>query len=205
MATKPKITPVTKSGLPSRIECTKCGAKKGVRPDVMEKRIAKFGSLEKLIKIYVCRDCKKVHNLDAGFRIKPAKRAYHSTAAMGEKYKSIDPADGAYKYFWDHAAYEKAKWLRWADEKLTSLDNDVKEGPSRFGPACHRPDVFLDNNRFCGAENGTGMCPIYNKCDCPLKKLAKYPKLIETNNNNKRPKQKQKKTKTKTKKKLIAK
>jgi hypothetical protein len=165
----------SKSGLPSRIECTKCGTKKGVRPDVLEKRIAKFGSLEKLQEVYVCRSCKKEHNLDAGFRKKPAKRKYRK--ADERNYKRIDPHDGKMKYFWEHH--------EWRNKQIENYllrhggSDESQSEPCRFGPACHRPDINVAQNYFCGTEKGEYMCPIYDRCDCPIKKLAKYPKKIE--------------------------
>lgn len=38
--------------------CTKCGKKIGVRKQVYEKRIEKYGSEEKLLESYVCRNCR---------------------------------------------------------------------------------------------------------------------------------------------------
>jgi hypothetical protein len=38
--------------------CTKCGAKVGVRKDVFEKRVKRFGSEEDLLKTYTCRKCR---------------------------------------------------------------------------------------------------------------------------------------------------
>lgn len=42
----------------SKIECTKCGEVKSVRPDVFEKRVEKFGSEAKLRANYLCRECR---------------------------------------------------------------------------------------------------------------------------------------------------
>lgn len=41
------------------VVCSKCGQKKFVRKDVLEKRIARFGSIEKMDKEYLCRNCKR--------------------------------------------------------------------------------------------------------------------------------------------------
>jgi hypothetical protein len=43
--------------LPNKIACTCCLKNKAVRKPVLQKRIAKFGSLDVLLKEYVCRDC----------------------------------------------------------------------------------------------------------------------------------------------------
>lgn len=47
------------SKLPNKVKCTVCGKAKAVRKPVLEKRIEKFGSLEKLLAEYVCRDCNR--------------------------------------------------------------------------------------------------------------------------------------------------
>ena len=49
----------------SKIACTKCKKAKGVRPDVLTQRILKYGSLENLLKSYVCAKCRKEHNVNA--------------------------------------------------------------------------------------------------------------------------------------------
>ena len=49
----------------SKIACTKCKKEKGVRPDVLTQRILKYGSLEELLKSYVCAKCRKEHNVNA--------------------------------------------------------------------------------------------------------------------------------------------
>jgi len=167
------MTKKNESGLPSRIECTKCGDKKGVRPDVLEKRIAKFGSLKALQDIYVCRSCKKDHNLDGAFRKKPAKRKYRT--ADQRNYKVIDPSDGKEKYFWDTREYQMALIERMFPDLIDEKPKEVV----RYGPGCFRPDLNTIQNGFCGAENGEFMCPLFDLCDCPIKKLAKYPKLIK--------------------------
>lgn len=43
---------------PLTVRCSVCGKNKAVRPDIYEERVKKFGSVEKLNKKYVCRDCK---------------------------------------------------------------------------------------------------------------------------------------------------
>ena len=49
----------------SKIACTKCKKEKGVRPDVLTQRILKYGSLEELLKSYVCAKCRKSLNVNA--------------------------------------------------------------------------------------------------------------------------------------------
>ena len=41
-----------------KIRCIKCNEEKGVRADVYEKRIRKYGSEEKLLAEYKCRKCR---------------------------------------------------------------------------------------------------------------------------------------------------
>jgi hypothetical protein len=41
-----------------KIKCTKCGDEKGVRKDVYEARVTKFGSEKKLLDNYLCQKCR---------------------------------------------------------------------------------------------------------------------------------------------------
>ena len=43
----------------SKIKCVDCGKVVGVRPDVREQRVLKFGSEKELIANYICRECRK--------------------------------------------------------------------------------------------------------------------------------------------------
>ena len=47
------------SNLPKKIKCTCCEEYKAVREPVLQKRIKKAGSLEKLLNTYLCRNCRK--------------------------------------------------------------------------------------------------------------------------------------------------
>lgn len=62
-----------------KIVCSKCKVAKGVRKDVMEQRIKKFGSLEKLNAEYLCRDCrpsaKKTNKKTGTKKIKGLRRS----------------------------------------------------------------------------------------------------------------------------------
>ena len=40
-------------------KCSKCGEDKFTMPAALEKRIQKFGSVEALVKGYICRSCGK--------------------------------------------------------------------------------------------------------------------------------------------------
>jgi len=59
-----KIKKVKQNKYPSRIACQKCSVKKGVRPDVFEKRMEEYGSKTQLLLKYTCTKCRKEHNLD---------------------------------------------------------------------------------------------------------------------------------------------
>lgn len=58
----------------SKICCTKCGECKGVSKDRKAKLIAQFGSWEEVHDTYVCRKCRKEHNVRKDGRVKPEKR-----------------------------------------------------------------------------------------------------------------------------------
>jgi len=58
----------------SKIVCTKCGSKKGMSKDRFKKLVNTFGSIEELHAKYVCRNCRKEHNMRKDGRVKPTKR-----------------------------------------------------------------------------------------------------------------------------------
>lgn len=49
----------TENSLPNKIKCVKCGKDCGVREDILKERIKLHGSLDKLLKEYFCRGCRK--------------------------------------------------------------------------------------------------------------------------------------------------
>ena len=79
------------SKLPNKVKCTCCGDDKAVRAPVLEKRIKKFGSLDKLLAEYVCRDCLREVNerVDKVFKDRegklPAKKGKKDSIIM-QKY-----------------------------------------------------------------------------------------------------------------------
>ena len=58
----------------SKISCSRCGEKFGTTPTRLKRLIGQFGSLEELHTKYVCRTCRKKHNLHKDGRMKPEKR-----------------------------------------------------------------------------------------------------------------------------------
>ena len=41
------------------VKCSKCGKEKFARQEIYDQRVKKFGSVEKMLAGYVCRDCKR--------------------------------------------------------------------------------------------------------------------------------------------------
>ena len=71
--------------LTSKIPCNKCGNKFGTNPARSKKLIATFGSIEEVHAKYVCRSCRKAHNLRADGLVKPAKRTYKKSVTTDWK------------------------------------------------------------------------------------------------------------------------
>ena len=95
--TKPKKTKAVKADRlnKSKVCCTKCGECKGISKDRLIKAIAKFGSLEDFHEKYVCRTCRKSHNVRADGAAKPPKRQYKKRLATDpEAYKLPDHLKG---------------------------------------------------------------------------------------------------------------
>lgn len=69
----------------TKIKCTKCGELKGMNPDRRAKLIGVFGSFEAVHEKYVCRKCRKVHNVRKDGKAKPVKRK--RKARLSTKYK----------------------------------------------------------------------------------------------------------------------
>lgn len=49
----------------NKITCTVCNKTKGVRPDVLAKRVEKYGSLEILLSKYTCQKCRTENRVNA--------------------------------------------------------------------------------------------------------------------------------------------
>jgi len=125
-----------------KIKCTKCGNNFGVRRDIYEDRIKEAGDEKKLLASYVCRSCKK----NGG----PQK---NDTSASVKNDIKIDtknnvPLVGA----------------------TTLILNNKENIEFATKNGCFRPDIHLDNNKFCD------VCHLKEHCIASTKKLRKIEK-----------------------------
>lgn len=63
--TKQEDNPENKIGTAYYVTCNGCKKKKFTRDTVYQSRIKKFGSEEKMLQEYLCRDCRKVKTEEA--------------------------------------------------------------------------------------------------------------------------------------------
>jgi len=118
----------------SKICCTKCKDCKGISKDRVEKLVAKFGSLEQLIKTYVCRKCRKELNVRSDGVIKPPKQTRNK--------KLADNIDGWVKIIRN---WPKLKHNKYID--LESREGCIAwEKTWRF---CREPHIWEKNHGAC--------------------------------------------------------
>jgi len=130
----------------SKIICSKCNGKFGTTKPRMEKLIGQFGSLEEVHANYVCRKCRKEHNLDKAGRMKPVKRKRKQKT----KYK-VDN-DG------------NVKLPSWMTQWTPRPPTPVSASDMHLAQTCWRPDVYCDNNKHC--DGPIKVCPYYGKEHC---------------------------------------
>ena len=84
----PNVNGKPKKLTKSKISCSRCGEKFGTTPDRLKRLIGQFGSIEDVHAKYVCRKCRKAHNLYKDGRLKPEKRkrakCHYTVDAAGE-------------------------------------------------------------------------------------------------------------------------
>jgi len=134
---------MTEKKLPSKLKCVKCGDKKGVRKDVLEKRIAKFGTLSSVINQYHCIKCRKVAGVRADGKLKPTV-----TPRDPDKIGGVN---------WDTAAFRALIAPRTCAARLMT-DQELKDSttPGKGGQ-CLRIDIFHANGRACDG------CPYFER------------------------------------------
>ena len=151
----------------TKIPCTHpgCSTETTMFGTNLEKRIAQYGTLEKLLTTFKCKACR---SLD-----KPA-----STTVEEKKPKKERKERKA-----------TAKQAR-TEELVASVRNtkidisgdyrvkiDLKKNPEAVAEftqgACLRPDIYLDNDRYCDG------CVHFEHCACALKQLSKKAKKAQ--------------------------
>ena len=116
-----KAKPAKKNKYPSRIACQKCNVKKGVRPDIYEKRIAEYGTEFSLLQKYTCTSCRKKHNLDKFGSLKVYKPQ-----------RQQNKSKSSHNYDKKTGEYILPEWMR------RRADEYVGVGPEHFIPLCSK-------------------------------------------------------------------
>jgi hypothetical protein len=135
--------------LPNKIACSVCKISKGVRPDVLLKRIKDYGTLENLFEKYECQKCRKRPE-----SIAPTAKKARKMAGADQ----IHPETGKRVYFWQMPGWGFTKL------KPYKAQESVEQYRAAYTTTCANPKLFLDNKRFC-----TG-CAFFEVCTCPLKR-----------------------------------
>lgn len=174
----------TETKYPSKIECTSCHRKYGVRPDVYEARIEKFGSEENLLANYICRRCQKAQGVDshgeergapATHSSAPYDREYHRKREMAS-HLSLDPFDNTMKAWWQHKSYLDSTEGKFYERMLEDIeiyektgtfppfrDNLTKPGQLIYIPdICWNPPFAIAHKNRCKTE--TEKCSSYKIC-----------------------------------------
>lgn len=138
--------------LPNKIKCSACGNSKGVRPDVLQKRLADYGTLENLLATYECQKCRKREGSKA-----PTAPKARSESNAGKDH--VHPITGEKVYFW-----QMPGWAFTKHEPLKPTES-AEQYKRAYGTTCANPPFYLDNHRFCDG------CVFYNVCACHSKRL----------------------------------
>lgn len=139
--------------LPNKIKCSACKKSKGVRPDVLQKRIKDYGTLENLLETYECQKCRKRPESKA-----PTAHKARSDRNAGRDYEH--PDTGKKVYFWQMPGWT----LSTKREPYRPLES-VEQYKAAYGTTCANTPYFLNHDRFCDG------CPFYNVCQCTSKRL----------------------------------
>lgn len=166
---------------PSKIKCTRCNNRYGVRPDVYLARIKKFGSEEELLANYTCRRCQKAQGVDsrgaeredAPQRATPYNRQQQRRYQM-QKYMHTDPFDNIKKPFWLHKSFldkfegryfeRMYKEIIELEEKghLRDLNRRRSFDLSQVTNVCYNPPFAIAHHDRC--KEGKEKCFLYEKC-----------------------------------------
>lgn len=167
---KKEAKPANGAKLPNKQECSVCKKSKSVRADILEKRIIQYGSLEKCLAEYECRECRKGPDSKAPPTKKRKKR---KGLLLGE---SINEVTGETNYFW-----QDPYWKGFTQSPSIDLSVSRENYERGAGQSCWRPDIFIKNGKFCDS------CTLYATCACPLRRLRKEGVRIDLETNEEVP------------------
>jgi len=136
----------------NKITCTNCKKSKGITPDRVEALTKKYGSLDNLVKSYLCRDCRK------------GKEDINPNKKVDEKENSGRERDVEGKLI-------LPDWLRRSIKK-DKIPYTAKE--LRDNVVCYRPDYWVFNNHVC---NGCPMLLAF-ACGCNTIMINRNNKMV---------------------------
>jgi hypothetical protein len=140
----------------SKIICSKCKKAYGTNKKRNEKLIATFGSMEEVQAKYVCRTCRKEHNLSQNGRMKPVKRKRRQNSLKRDERGRVVLPD------WMKQPFDKPKIRPLSPEQLKSTD------------VCWRPDVWTENKHLNKGKGCCNGCSYYEgKCGCLNRSIVK--------------------------------
>lgn len=139
--------------LPNKIKCSACGTAKGVRPDVLQKRLADYGTLENLLATYECQKCRKRPDSKA-----PTAPKARADSNAGRDYEH--PDTGEKVYFW-----QMPGWQMITPRSPYKATESAEIYKAAYGTTCANPAFYLNSGRFCDG------CPFFDVCGCHSKRL----------------------------------
>lgn len=174
------------------VECIVSGIQKKVFKSGLDKKIAKFGSLEEFQKHFICREAKKLLknkipadevqkkllpkgrqpfsiNYQALARLKLLKKAKGNKKKLSEEELRIqqeqtEKNEREYHEFQERLKTCSKTWVEWA----TGGPNQCQVSQ---GGTCIRPDIYY-NNEYNRAGR-CSPCPYHEHCLCTNKELKK--------------------------------
>jgi len=124
----------------------------------LQAKIASYGSLETLLKEFVCRGCRNQTPLNIVKMIVPRKKRITKKETRAKKIADLIHTTPVYK-----PATRKSYLLKDSPEFVAEI---TKES------GCIRPDIFLDNDRVCDD------CPYNQHCQANNKSFSKRYKPV---------------------------
>lgn len=144
-----------KSKLPtSKVICSKCKCKFGTTKTRLAKLIAQYGSLEEVHKTYVCRKCRKEHNVDKRGRVKPPKRK-----------RKVKPTSN-----WERDKNGEIILPKWMSNFRPRERRRLTPEELGKSTACWRPDIWSENGRACNGP--VKCCQHFGKISCGSTQVA---------------------------------
>lgn len=147
--------------LPSiNIPCSKCQLGITAAHGNLRSKIEKYGSINKLLESFVCKDCKSCDEKPRVIKKKDIKKSKH-------KHKEEDVASVKKD---EHGRYNIPAVNLNPERHVYSIEEIVKSQilTEEFTRgACMSPQLYLNNDDTCDK------CPLYANCACGIKQLSK--------------------------------